>query len=100
MDVDLVARQLDETYPGVLSVSAKAQRQFPPSRRRSLDADNAKLFSACAERLEKRGTLPEIGPFLIRKFRAGELKGDELEVARRFLEAAAKKPNVAGDDTE
>ena len=50
---------------------------------------NAGAFSACAEKLEKQGTFPEIGPFLIRKFRDGKLKGDELEVARRFLEACS-----------
>ena len=92
VDVDLVARQLNETYPTVLSATAEEQRQF--SRRQFPDAENTKSFSACAEKLEKHGTLPEIGPFLIRKLRASELKGDELEVARRFLEAAAGDPNV------
>lgn len=98
VDVDLAARRLNETHPTVLSVTAEEQRQF--ARGRFPDADNAKLLSACAEKLEKQGTLPEIGPFLIRKFRAGKLKGDELEVARRFLEAAVKKRDIAGDRAE
>jgi len=98
VDVDLAARQLNETYPTVLSVTAEERRQF--SLRQFPDADNARLFSVCAEKLEKQGMLPEIGPFLIRKFRAGKLKRDELEVARRFLEAVIEKPNVEGDRAE
>ncbi len=92
VDVDLAARELRETYPTVLFATAEEQRQF--SRRQFPDAENAELFSACAEKLEQQSTLPEIAPFLIRKFRAGELKRDELEVARRFLEAVAGEADV------
>jgi hypothetical protein len=84
---DLVARQLNESHPTVLSVTAKEEMQF--KRNRFPDAENAKLFSACVERLDKQGDLPEIGRFLIDQFRAGKLKGDELEVARRFLQASS-----------
>ena len=84
---DLVARQLNESHPTVLSVTAEEEMKF--KRNQFPDAENAKLFSTCAERLDKHDTLPEIGRFLIDKFRAGRLKGDELEVARRFLQASS-----------
>jgi hypothetical protein len=92
---DLVARQLNESHPTVLSVTAEEEMRF--NRNQFPDAENGKLLSACAERMDKQRDLPEMSRFLIDKFHAGKLKGDELEVARRFLQASS--PNTPPQPT-
>ena len=89
VNVALVTRELNENHPAVLFVTTEEETQFKLGK--YPDAENAKLFTAYAETIEKQGNLLEMERFLIGKFRTGKLKGDELEVAKRFLKASGSE---------